>query len=88
MQVKEKKIVKKIHKLRSEKMTLGSLLRIVSGNKYENISDDLIEVEKLKKRVPQLKNFSGLLEQKRDLSRSKGRSRSPIYDNPAIGLSV
>jgi hypothetical protein len=51
-------------------MTLGSLLRIVRGNKYENISDDLIEVEKLKKRIPQLKNYSGHFEHKRDLSRS------------------
>jgi hypothetical protein len=35
-------------------MSIGSLLRIVKGNKYENLSDDLIEIEQLKKRIPKI----------------------------------
>jgi hypothetical protein len=58
MQAKEKKMVRKISKLRSEKMSIGSMLRIVRGNKFENLTDDLVEVEKLKHRIPQLKNYA------------------------------
>ena len=73
MQAKEKKMVTKIKKLRDEKLTIGSLMRIVRCNKFENLTDDLIEVEQLKKRLPQLKNYSTVLNEKRDQSRSKGR---------------
>lgn len=45
MQAKEKKMVRKIVKLRDEKLTIGSLMRIVRSNKYENLSNDLIEIE-------------------------------------------
>jgi len=45
MQAKEKKMVRKIGKLRDEKLTIGSLLRIVRSKKYENVSDDLVEIE-------------------------------------------
>jgi len=68
MQAKEKKMIRKIGKLRDEKLTIGSLIRIVRSNKYENISDDLIEVEQLRKRIPSLKSFSKFFEDRRDES--------------------
>ena len=88
MQVKEKKMIRKIGKLRDEKLTIGSLIRIVRSNKYENISDDLIEVEQLKKRIPSLKGFSKYFDDKRDESRMKGKQRSPLLETPAFKMKV
>lgn len=59
MQAKEQKMVKKIDRLRNDKLSIGSLMRIVRANKYENLTNDLVEVEKLKKRIPKIKNFVG-----------------------------
>jgi hypothetical protein len=88
MQMKEKKMISKIKRLRNEKIALGSLLRIIRCSKYENLTDDLVEVEQLRKRLPQLKNFSSHLTEKRDESRSKGRDMSPMVDTPAFRLKV
>jgi hypothetical protein len=54
-------MIRKIRKLRENKLTIGSLMRIVGGNKYENLSDDLIEIEQLKKRIPSIKNYTSQL---------------------------
>ena len=52
-------MVKKIDRLRNDKLSIGSLMRIVRANKYENLTNGLVEVEKLKKRIPKIKNFVG-----------------------------
>ena len=57
MQLKEKKMIKKIYKLRTDKMSIGSLLRIVRGKSYENLSDDLIEIDQIRKRVPSIVKY-------------------------------
>jgi len=57
--------------VRFEKLGLGSLMRIVRSNRYENLTDDLAEVTLLRKKIPGMKRYVKILEKKRDESRKK-----------------
>ena len=81
------KLAKKLKKARFEKLGLGALMRIVRSKHYENLTDDLTEVHLLRKKVPGMKRYIGILEKKRDQSRKK-RNISPFYDTPAFKLAV
>jgi hypothetical protein len=63
-------------------MSIGSLMRTVRSKKYENITDDLSEVEQIKERVPEIEKFISHIKKKRDASRLKHK-RSRNYDTPA-----
>ena len=60
------KLAKKLKKVRFEKLGLGALMRIVRSKHYENLTDDLTEVHLLRKKVPGMKRYIGILEKKRD----------------------
>jgi hypothetical protein len=60
-------------------------MRIVRGQHYENLTDDLTEVTLIRKRVPGIKRYYEQLHRERDRSREK-REMSPLYNTPAFNL--
>ena len=71
---KEDMLARKIISLRRDKISLGSLLRTVSSKKYENLSDDLKEVQKLTNYIPELDEYIDFFKVKRDTSRKRNGS--------------
>lgn len=70
-------LMKDIKKLRADKMNVGSLMRIVNKKAFDNLSEELTEVEALRKTVPGIKKFIGHLK--------KSRSRSPaVLDSKQV----
>ena len=51
------KLVKLIQQLRFDKLSIGSLMRVVRSQKYENISDNLCELKQIQMRVPKLSKY-------------------------------
>ena len=72
---KGRRLGKKISQLRNEKMSLGSLMRIVRSQKYEKISENLKEVHYLKSMIPEIKNYITHFKEKRDVSCKKVRKQ-------------
>jgi hypothetical protein len=57
VKAKGRRLQRKLAKVRFEKLGLGSLMRIVRGRHYENLTDDLSEVALLRRRVPGIKRY-------------------------------
>lgn len=74
------RVFKDITKLRTDKINVGSLMRIVNQKAFSNLSEDFSEVEALKKTVPGLKKFMGHLR--------KSRSRSPGFCEKVIKTPI
>ena len=60
------RVLKKIRKLTTDKINVGSLMRIVRSQRFERLSTDLSEIEAVKKRVHGIKKFAGHLNKSRD----------------------
>jgi hypothetical protein len=60
-------------------------MRVVRSQNYQNITDDLSEIDQIKDRVPKISRFIKFMENRRDQSRSK-RDKSNLYDTPAQKL--
>ena len=70
---KGRRLLRKIDQLRNEKMSLGSLMRIVRSQKYEKVTEDLKEVHYFKHIIPEIKQYIGHFKTKRDASCKKRR---------------
>ena len=78
----DREYIKKIGKLRKDKMNMGALMRIVRSQNYDKMSNDLSEVDLIRRRVPLIKRYMEHFEKRRDEGRDRkaspgsGRSRS------------
>ena len=69
--------MQRLSKLRSEKMNLGALMRIVRSQKYEKLSDSLAELNDVERLVPELLNYHEFFGEKRDQSAEKRGKLGP-----------
>ena len=65
---KHKKFAKKIAKLRTDKLKLGELMRLVRSQHYEKLSEDLKEVSMVRKHITGIKQYIPFIKYKRDIS--------------------
>ena len=60
-------------------MNVGSLMRIVNQKAFTNLSEDLTEVEAVKKRVPGIKKFVNHLRASRSRSPNGSETKTKIH---------